>query len=226
MSLKKLIVLAILALAAYYAIHVKGFNPFSHKIDGNVTLYSMDGKTPSLSEVAGENGTFIFFMGTWCPVCVSEIETLKGLTEFFRKNKINILLCIHGESKDNIHQWTYQRDIPWDWKTFYWYNTYEPAFNIDVKGVPYLLVRNKNGKATFKKAGGSRHAQKQQVMRLFQTLCLEQRLKPESNNSVQVILAITKRVVQVYAPVATVLRKGNAVILFPFPAVFRFKTPV
>ena len=154
MSLKKLIVLAILALAAYYAIHVKGFNPFSHKIDGNVTLYSMDGKTPSLSEVAGENGTFIFFMGTWCPVCVSEIETLKGLTEFFRKNKINILLCIHGESKDNIHQWTNQRDIPWDWKTFYWYNTYEPAFNIDVKGVPYLLVRNKNGKATFKKAGG------------------------------------------------------------------------
>ena len=101
MSLKKLIVLAILALAAYYAIHVKGFNPFSHKIDGNVTLYSMDGKTPSLNEVAGENGTFIFFMGTWCPVCVSEIETLKGLTEFFRKNKINILLCIPMSSLMN-----------------------------------------------------------------------------------------------------------------------------
>lgn len=78
----------------------------------------------------------------------------KRLTEFFRKHKINVLLCIHGESKDNIHQWTSQRDIPWDWKTFYWYNTYEPAFNIKVKGVPHLVVRNKNGKVTFNKAGG------------------------------------------------------------------------
>ena len=154
MSLKKLIILAILVGAAYYAVCVKGFNPFSHKIDGNTTLYDMNDKTSSLNEVAGENGTFIFFMGTWCPVCVSEINSLKSLTEFFRTNKINVLLCIHGESKDEIHQWKNQRDIPWDWKTFYWYNTYEKEFNIDVNGVPYLVVRNKNGKVTFKKAGG------------------------------------------------------------------------
>lgn len=154
MSLKKLIILAILFLAAYYAVHVKGFNPFSKKIDGNVTLYNLEDKTFSLGEVAGENGTFVFFMGTWCPVCVSEINTLKGLTEFFRKNKINVLLFVHGESKDEIRQWLYQRDIPWDWKTFYWYNTYEPAFHIDVKGVPHMVARNKNGKMTFNKAGG------------------------------------------------------------------------
>ena len=154
MSLKNLIILAILVGAAYYAVHVKGFNPFSKKIDEKITLYSLDGKTPSLGEVAGENGTFIFFMGTWCPVCVSEINNLKKLTEFFRTNKINILLCVHGESKDEIHQWVSQRDIPWDWKTFYWYDTYEPEFHIDVKGVPYLVVRNQKGKATFSKAGG------------------------------------------------------------------------
>ena len=154
MSLKKLIVLAILILAAYYAVHVKGFNPFSKKIDGNTTLYNLEDKAISLNEVAGENGTFVFFMGTWCPICVSEIENLKSLNEFFRENKIKILLCIQGDSKDEINQWLYKRDIPWDWKTFYWYSSYEPAFHIDVKGVPYVVVRNQKGKATFSKAGG------------------------------------------------------------------------
>ena len=154
MTLKKLIILVVLALAAYYTVHVKGFNPFSKKIDGNITLYNLEDKTFSLNEVAGENGTFVFFMGTWCPVCVREISALKDLTEFFRTHKINILLCVHGESKDEIRQWLYQRDIPWDWKTFYWYNTYEPAFHIDVKGVPYMVAMNKKGEVTFSKAGG------------------------------------------------------------------------
>jgi len=154
MTLKKLIILVILALTAYYVVYVKGFNPFSTKIDGNITLYNLEDKTFSLNEVAGENGTFVFFMGTWCSVCVEELNTLKKLNEFFRIQKINILLCVHGESKDEIRQWLYQRDIPWDWKTFYWYNTYEPAFHIDVKGVPYVVARNKKGVKTFSKAGG------------------------------------------------------------------------
>ena len=152
MTFKKIFIIVFAIIAAFYVFKVKGFNPFEKKIKGDVVLPLIDGRSMTLDECAGENGTFIFNMGTWCHHCSGEVDRLKSLNEFFKTHRINILIGMEGESKDDIHNWVYRHDFPWNWKSFYWYNTHESEFNIKVDGVPYLLVRNKNGKMTYNKA--------------------------------------------------------------------------
>ncbi len=154
MNLKTLLILTILGVAAYYAFYVKGLNPFATKIDGNITLYSLDGKTTTLNDLAGKNGTFIFYMTTWCSVCVEELKQAETLSEFFRKKDINVVLCIGGGDRDEIHNWKYKRDVPWDWKTVYWQEELRTQFKIKKNAVPHLTVRDKKGVLVFSNAGG------------------------------------------------------------------------
>ena len=58
-----------------------------------------------------------------------------------------------GNTYEEIQSWVSRHDFPWNWKTFYWFNAYEKDFNIDINRVPYLVIRNKNGKMTFNKSG-------------------------------------------------------------------------
>ena len=152
MTFKKLFIIVFVIVAAFYVFKVKGFNPFVKNIKGDIVLPLINGKSMTIDECAGENGTFIFNMGTWCPHCSSEIDRLKSLNEFFKLRKISVLIGMEGNSNDEIHSWVSRHDFPWNWKTFYWYGTHESEFNIKVNGVPYLLVRNKKGEMTYNKA--------------------------------------------------------------------------
>lgn len=153
MTFKKLFIIVFVIVAAFYVFKVKGFNPFVSKIKGDIALTLVDGKATTLEECAGENGTFIFDMGTWCPHCSGEVDRLKNLNEFFKTHKINILIGMEGESNDDIRSWVYKHDFPWNWKTFYWYGTHDKEFDVKVNGVPYLIIRNKKGEKIFNKAG-------------------------------------------------------------------------
>ena len=153
MTYKQIFIIVFVIVAAFYVFKVKGFNPFVSKIKSNIVLYTLDGKTTPLDECVGENGTFIFIMGTWCPYCSKEVEQLKTLNDFFKSHKINILIGMKGQTYEEIQSWVLRHDFPWNWKAFYWYKDYEKDFHIKIKGVPYLAIRNKKGKTTFKKAG-------------------------------------------------------------------------
>ena len=59
MNVKVLLFLAILVAAGYYAIEVKGFNPFAKKIADDVPFRKFDGEITSMKELQGENGTLI-----------------------------------------------------------------------------------------------------------------------------------------------------------------------
>ena len=151
MSIKKLFIFALIVAAAFYVFKVKGFNPFSTKIKGETTLYQLNGDIKPLSELAGENGTLIFLMGTWCPYCVEEVGHLKQLTDFFRLHKINVLFGIYGRTIDETTSWAYKQDLPWDWKTFYWEERFEEEFHIKKFAVPYLTAVNKKGEIIYSK---------------------------------------------------------------------------
>jgi thiol-disulfide isomerase/thioredoxin len=153
MSIKKLLILALIAAAAFYVFKVKGFNPFSSKVKGETVLNELNGNTTTLDELAGENGTLFFVMGTWCPHCVEEIQYTKALTDFLRLHKIRILLSISGYSHDEIHNWVNKQDVPWDWKTIYWEDRFDKEFHIKESSVPYLTAINKKGEITFSKGG-------------------------------------------------------------------------
>ena len=120
MPIKKLLILALIIGAGYYVFGVKGFNPFAKKIRGDIQLYTLDGQQKTLNDYAGENGTFIFYMATWCPHCAEEVGFLKSLQDFFRLHKIGVVICMTGGDNDEIHGWVYKQDLPWDWRTVYW----------------------------------------------------------------------------------------------------------
>lgn len=153
MSIKKLLLLALIVAALYYTFGVKGFSPFTKKIRGDVQLIALNGETKILDDYAGDNGTLIFVMGTWCPHCVEEVAFLKSLTEFFRIHKISVIICMNGYSTDEINNWVYKQDFPWDWKTIYLQESLYDAFHMKAEGVPHLVARNKKGEITFNKAG-------------------------------------------------------------------------
>jgi hypothetical protein len=92
-------------------------------------------------------------MGTWCPHCVEEVSFLKSLTEFLRLHKIGVVICMDGYNNDEIHNWVYKQDFPWDWRTVYWQEPLYEAFHMKAEGVPHLVTRNKKGEITFNKAG-------------------------------------------------------------------------
>ena len=153
MSVKKLLIIALIVAAAYYTFGVKGFSPFTKKIRGDVQLIALNGETKTLDDYAGENGTLIFSMGTWCPHCVEEIRFMKSLTEFFRLHKIGIVICMDGDNNDEIHNWVYKQDLPWDWRTVYWQDPLYDEFHMKKTSVPYLTVRDKNSKVVFSNSG-------------------------------------------------------------------------
>lgn len=153
MSVKSLLIIALIAGAAFYVVKVKGFNPFSSHIDGRIPLNSLDGSTATLGEYAGENGTLIFFMSTWCPHCAEEVQYLKSLTDFLRLHKINVIFGMYGPSRDEIHSWVGKQDLPWDWKTFYWEDEFYYKFHLKKERTPYLTARNKKGDITFSMSG-------------------------------------------------------------------------
>ena len=115
MTYKKIFIIVLVAIAAFYVFKVKGYNHFETKIRGDITLCQLNGQKKALDEYAGENGTLIFFMSTWCPHCAEEIERAKPLAEFFRLRKINVLIGMYGPDRDVIHSWVAKQDIPWDW---------------------------------------------------------------------------------------------------------------
>lgn len=153
MSVKKLLILALIVAALYYTFGVRGFSPFTKKIRGDVQLIALNGETKTLDDYAGENGTLIFLMGTWCPHCVEEVGFMKSLTEFFRLHKIGVVICMDGYNNDEIHNWVYKQDLPWDWKTVYWQDELYDELHMRKDGVPNLTTRNKKGEITFSKAG-------------------------------------------------------------------------
>ncbi|MBO7412312.1 MAG: redoxin domain-containing protein [Fibrobacter sp.] len=151
MSIKKLLILVLIAAAAFYIFKVKGFNPFSTRIKWDTVMYELNGNKTTLEELAGEKGTLIFTMGTWCPHCVREAQDLKSLTDFLRLHKIRILFGVSGYTHDEIHNWVYKQDLPWDWKSFYWENRFDEEFHIKKSVVPYLTAINRRGEIIYSK---------------------------------------------------------------------------
>ena len=153
MTYKKIFLIVFAIVAAFYVFKVRGFNPFAEEVVSGNVLPLVNGKSITLEECVKENGAFIFIMGTWCGYCAQEVEHLKSLNDFFQSNKINILIGMEGKSKKDIRKWVSKHDFPSNWKPFYWQDTHEREFNINVDGVPYLLVKNKRGWSTYSESG-------------------------------------------------------------------------
>lgn len=153
MSFKKILILLLIAVSVYHIYTKKWFLLSDGKIRGDIALNGLNGQVKTLDECAGENGTMIFYMSTWCPHCAEEITRIKELQNFLRIHKIQVLIGMYGPSNDVIHKWVAKQDFPWDWKTFYWEEKFEKDFYIKDHLVPYLTTRNKKGINTFSKAG-------------------------------------------------------------------------
>ena len=153
MTYKKIFVIVFAIVAAFYIFKVRGFDTSAEEVKSGNILPLLDGKSMTLDECVGENGTFIFNMATWCGYCSEEVEHIKSLNDFFQSNKINILIGMEGNSNKDIRKWVSKRNFPWNWKTFYWQAPHEREFNINKDGLPYLLVKNKNGKVTYSESG-------------------------------------------------------------------------
>ena len=100
MNIKFLLILAILVAAGYYAVEVKGINPFAKKIADDVPFRKFDGEVTTMKDLQGENGTLILSMSTWCPHCVEQLVNVYPLNEGFQQYKINVVLIVHGPDRD------------------------------------------------------------------------------------------------------------------------------
>ena len=153
MTYKKIFIIVFAIVAAFYVFKVRGYNPFAEEAKSGTVLPLVKGKSTTLDECIRENGAFIFIMGTWCGYCAQEVEHLKSLNDFFQSHKINILIGMEGKSKKDIRKWVSKHDFPSNWKAFYWKDSHESELNINVDGVPHLLVKNKRGWVTYSRAG-------------------------------------------------------------------------
>jgi hypothetical protein len=167
MTYKKIFIIVFVIVAAFYVFKVKGYNPFAEEVKSGNVLSLLNGKSMTLDECIKENGAFIFIMGTWCHYCSEEVDHLKSLNDFFQSNKINILIGMEGNSNREIRKWVNKRDFPQNWKTFYWHEAYERELNINVDAVPYLVVKNKRGWATYSEASV---LEARQITRLAQNM--------------------------------------------------------
>jgi hypothetical protein len=65
-----------------------------------------------------------------------------------------VIVCIGGGTRDEIHNWKYKQDLPWNWKTVYWQEEFRSQFKIKENAVPYMIARNNKGNVLFSDAGG------------------------------------------------------------------------
>jgi hypothetical protein len=115
MSLWNIFIVLGVVVAVYYTVHTNAWI-FVSEVRGDIVLTPLEGQPKKLDDFAGENGTFIFYMSTWCQHCGGEIKQLKSLTDFFRTHKINVIMGIYGPSKEEIQNWATKQDLPWEWK--------------------------------------------------------------------------------------------------------------
>lgn len=154
MNVKVLLILALLIAGGYYAVEVKGLNPFAKKIKDDVPFRKFDGEITSMKDLAGENGTLILRMTTWCPHCVEQLVNVYPLSEGLQNEfKINTVLIVHGPDKDAIHEWAGQYQVPWYWKKVYWHDDLMDMLKIDKDVTPYLILRDRNGRISYAGAG-------------------------------------------------------------------------
>ena len=144
MNIKALLILAIVAAAAYYAIAVKKINPFSNKIEDDVPFRKFDGEVTSLKELQGENGTLFVLLSTWCPHCLTQLVNIYPISEGLENEKVNIVAIVSGPDNDTIHNWAAQHQIPWSWKRVYWHDGLTEQLKIKKNSTPYIILRNRN----------------------------------------------------------------------------------
>ncbi len=153
MNIKTLLILAIITAAAYYAIAVKNINPFSEKIKDDLPFRKFDGEVTSMKDLAGENGTLIVHLGTWCPHCREQLINIYPLDEGLKEFKINVVLIVSGTNNDEIHDWAYQYQVPGNWKKVYWHDGLTEGLKIKKDAVPYIILRDRNGKIVHNQSG-------------------------------------------------------------------------
>lgn len=153
MNVKVLLFLAILVAAGYYAIEVKGFNPFAKKIADDVPFRKFDGEITSMKELQGENGTLILRMSTWCPHCAEQLVNIYPLSDGLQQLKINVILIVHGPDRDAIHEWASQYQVPWNWKKVYWHDDLMDMLKIEKNATPYVILRDRNKKIVHSQSG-------------------------------------------------------------------------
>ena len=144
MSVKSIFVFLLFAACCYYVFFVKGIS-FGNNVDGDITLYALDNKVVTLNDIAGENGSFIFYMGTWCHYCSQEVTDLITIHKTLREKGIRVIICISGRDLEEIERWKNKFDFPWDWKLIYWDVELYKKFKIKRNFVPYLTARNIKG---------------------------------------------------------------------------------
>ena len=153
MNIKFLLFLAILVAAGYYAVEVKGINPFAKKIADDVPFRKFDGEVTTMKDLQGENGTLILSMSTWCPHCVEQLVNVYPLNEGFQQYKINVVLIVHGPDRDAIHEWAGQYQVPWNWKKVYWHDDLTDLLKIKKNATPYIILRDRNKKIVYSESG-------------------------------------------------------------------------
>ena len=107
------------------------------------TLESLRGEAVTLSSFKEEKGVLIVFGATWCPYCVKEIPELKEIFNKYKDGRIKLLYVDVQESAQKLKGFAEKHDIPY---TILLDSTGAVARSYGVRGIPYQVIVNKEGK--------------------------------------------------------------------------------
>ncbi len=113
------------------------------------TLKNLAGEDVSLSDFTGSQNVLVVFGTTWCPYCVSEIDTLNQLQSELG-DKIKVLGVYVQEKMNKVQQFTQKKGVQ-----------YEVLLDTEgavaqaygVRGIPAAFFVDKNGTVLYSETG-------------------------------------------------------------------------
>ncbi len=100
-------------------------------------------KSSDISSINPEKNTLLFFLASWCPSCIEEVEALKKAQ--LESDKVNYIIVSHDKNKEDIENFLKKYDanffVLWDPNKFI-----RTKLNKEDSTIPgtYLLDKNKN----------------------------------------------------------------------------------
>lgn len=121
-------------------------NSLLHKKFIDFEMETLDGEIRKLSDFVGQSRCLVLeFWASWCNPCIAEIPRLKKIYDVYKENGLEIVSISLDHSKKAWKQAVERVDAPWQHFHRVEECSTEPKKSYKIKGIPYIVVLDKEG---------------------------------------------------------------------------------
>ena len=131
------------------------------------TLKSLSGDNVTLSSFKGKNVVLLDFWATWCPPCREAMPHLQKLHEEYGKKGLTIMSINLQEKESTVKKFIKSNGFTFN---ILLDQTGEVANAYGVRGIPTMVLIDKNGKISMKKVGYSESGESELAQKIRQLL--------------------------------------------------------